>query len=179
MDPKNLCIGVPVPVPAPDLLGGHGRPTKVGSHYPHVFRHMCRMCVRYERSHLFLTPLLLVDLRLLLRLLKILELQLRLQLTLRKRPSNSYQKDRVYLASWGKIYVVSILSLIEHKYGWSVHVRSTIQRDTARNVGKKPHKTCQHLLVSYVGHAFQTFHAFWTCHVITSNNFVNVQLLTK
>jgi len=53
VDPKNLCIGVPVPVTAPDLLGGQGPPTKVGSRYAHVFRHMCHMCVRYERSHLF------------------------------------------------------------------------------------------------------------------------------
>jgi len=30
---------------------------------------------------------------------------------------------------------------------------------------------------SYAGHAFQTCHVFWTFHVITSNNCV--QLLTK
>jgi len=56
---------------------------------------------RYVQSHLFqtLTLLLLLALRLLLQLSKILKLQLGLLLTLRKLPSNSYQKDSVYFAS--------------------------------------------------------------------------------
>jgi len=33
--------------------------------------------------------------------------------------------------------------------------------------------------VSYVSHAFETCHMFWMCHVTTSNNCVQVQLLTK
>jgi len=77
---------------------------------------------RDERSYHFQTPtpLLLRALRPLLLLLKILTLQLRLLLTLRKLPSNSYQKDSVYFASWGKIYVVAILTLIEYKWlKWS------------------------------------------------------------
>jgi len=32
-----------------------------------------------------------------------------------------------------------------------------------------------YVMVSYVGHAFQTFHVCWTCHGITSNNFVQLQ----
>ena len=90
------------------------------------------VCIRDERSHIFQTPhpLLLHALRLLLllRLPKILKHQLRLLFTLRKLPSNSYQKDSVYFASWGKIHGVAILPLIEHKWCWSGHVKSTIQR---------------------------------------------------
>jgi len=65
---------------------------------------------RDEQSHIFQTPtsLLLHALGLLLRLPKILKHQFRLLLTLQKIP-------RVYLVSCGKIYVVAILPLIEHK----------------------------------------------------------------
>ena len=77
---------------------------------------------RDERSHIFQTPtpVLLHALRLLLRLQKFLKHQLRLLLTLWKVPSNSCWKDTVYFASWGKICVVAILPLIEHKWlKWS------------------------------------------------------------
>jgi len=67
-------------------------------------------------SHIFQTPLLLLDLRFLLRLRKIFKHQLRLLFTLRKPPSNSYQKDSIYFALWGKIYSVAILPLIHHKW---------------------------------------------------------------
>jgi len=40
--------------------------------------------------------------------------QLRLLLALRKLPTNLYWKVTVYFASWGKTYVMTILSLIEH-----------------------------------------------------------------
>ena len=51
---------------------------------------------------------------------QILKLQLQLLLTLRKLPSNSYQKDSVYFASWGKLYAAAILLLTEHKWlKWS------------------------------------------------------------
>ena len=67
-----------------------------------------------ERSYIFQTQsrVLLLALRLLLRLRKILKHQLRLLLTLRKLQSNSYKKDSVYFAAWGKIYGVDILPLI-------------------------------------------------------------------
>ena len=84
---------------------------------------------RYVQSHLFqtLTLLLLLALRLLLQLSKILKLQLGLLLTLRKLPSNSYQKDSVYFASWSKIlYVVSILPLFEQNWlKWSHEKHNT------------------------------------------------------
>jgi len=70
-------------------------------------------------------------------------------------------------------------------------VTSTIQSDTTcrglelwlnlslRNADKKLHKTLKlDVIVTYVGHAFQTCHVFWTCHAITLNNCVQVQLLT-
>jgi len=33
------------------------------------------------------------------------------------------------------------------------------------------------ITISCVGHALQTCHVFWTCHMITSNKYV--ELLTK
>ena len=74
---------------------------------------------RDEWSHIFQTPLLL-------RLRKFFKHQLRLLLTLRKLPSNSYQKDNVYFASWDKIYAMAILPLVEHKcLKWSCDKHNT------------------------------------------------------
>ena len=158
-----------------------------------------------ERSHLFQTPtpLLLLAWRclLLLRLRNMLKRQLRLMFILRKLPSNSYQENSVYFASWGKIYVVVILPH-EAKYvswlfclwwttnGWSGHVTGTIQGDATywgselwlslffaqlicRPTATKSLPTLEiDVTISCVSHTFQTCHVFWTCHVITSNNCV-------
>jgi len=126
-------------------------------------------------------------LRLLLRLRKILKHQLRLLLKLRKLPSNSYQKDSVYFMPW-------LFSFWLNTNGWSDHVPSTIQRDITcwsselwlnslyfAQLRQKATKSLpalkSDLTVGYVDHAFQTCHVFWICHVITSNNCV--QLLIK
>jgi len=90
---------------------------------------------RDERSYIFQIPTSLVfpALRLLLRLQKFLKHQLRHLLTLRKFPSNSYQKDSVYFASWGKIYVVVILPLIEQKrLKWSCDKHNAERHNTLR-----------------------------------------------
>ena len=68
-----------------------------------------------------------------LLLCKILELHLRLLLTFRKLPSNSFQKDSVYFASWGKIYVVAILPLTEDKWlKWSCDKHNTERHNMLR-----------------------------------------------
>jgi len=89
---------------------------------------------------------------------------------------------------------VAILPLVQHKWlKWSCEKHNTLHIDTTcwglelwlslyfTQHRQKAIKSLPALklgvTVSYIDHAFQTCNVFWTCHMITSNNCV--QLLTK
>jgi len=100
--------------------------------------------IRDERSHLFqtLTPLLLLALILLLQLRKILIHQLRLLLTLRKLPSNTYQENSVYFAFDGTHMVGVVTWQAQYRHGWrnlfqsggtQVHVKKNYSKSCGLN----------------------------------------------